>query len=81
MKVIEELYYDYINDKRVQDNLEVKKAMDDFEKILKENNVEKKLQNDLIDACVSYGGESEKQGFIYGFTFATQIMCEVFCGK
>lgn len=81
MSKIEELYYDYINSERVQDDLEVKKAMVTFEKLLEENNVERKLQNKLLDACVGYGSASERQGFLYGYTLATKIMCEVFCGK
>lgn len=81
MKVIEEIYYDYINNNKVQDDNEVKSAMKSFEQILEENDVEKKLQNNLSDAFVRYGAESERQGFLYGFTFATRIMSEAFYEK
>ena len=78
MSKIEELYYDFINTDRLQEDRDSRLALDRFEELLKQNVADEKKQSTLCDACANYGSESERQGFVYGFTYAMQIASECF---
>lgn len=81
MSKIEELYYEYISDKGILDDLEVKDAIRNFDELLEQKRISEDIANLLSDARARCCAENERQGFIYGFKYAVKLMSECYDGK
>ena len=82
-KILENLYQGYIDGpeyKTISASYDVKRAFTDVHDCLfsnmnqKKNKKRQKAKEHLFDLIISYGYESEKNGFIMGFSYALRLM-------
>lgn len=81
MSRLEELYYDLTREKSMEEievqrdrvELEVRKMLEEWKKTASENEYEERMGK-----CLEIAELGERGGFIVGFQYAVQIMCECF---